>query len=201
MLWWVIGLIISFTVAVLAISTYLTPDDLRACADAPTANDSQCEKADVIVAISGGDTRARTAKAIELFKNGWADKLIFSGAAYDKNSPSNAYAMSMQAINAGVPPSAITVEEFARDTNENALKTQKITDKQGVDRMILVTSAYHQRRASIEFKKVLTDVTVLNHPIKKDKQWNDNWWTRYQGWHLAIGELIKIFITYTRGSS
>ena len=45
-------------------------------------------KADVIVAISGGDTDARTAEAVRLYKEGWGANIIFSGAAQDPTGPS-----------------------------------------------------------------------------------------------------------------
>ncbi|HMR73214.1 MAG TPA: YdcF family protein, partial [Candidatus Saccharibacteria bacterium] len=70
---------------------YLGPDDLAGCASLPDAT-GRCEKADAIVAVSGGDTMARVDQAIELYKNGWATMLIFSGAALDKTGPSNASA-------------------------------------------------------------------------------------------------------------
>ena len=55
---------------------------------------SKLSKADVIVAVSGGDTQARTEEAVKLYKDGWSHNLIFSGAALDANGPSNARAMA-----------------------------------------------------------------------------------------------------------
>lgn len=79
---------------------YLGPDDISGC-EAPT-EDGRCQKVDVIVAVSGGDTEARTSEAINLYKNGWAGKLLFSGAAADKTGPSNAEVMRKMAERRGV---------------------------------------------------------------------------------------------------
>src|SRR5687768_17407890 len=72
---------------------------------------SPLAKADAIVAISGGETDARTAEAVRLYNQGLAPNLIFSGAAADPNGPSNAKAMAASAHEAGVPTSAIHLDE------------------------------------------------------------------------------------------
>src|SRR5690606_33068531 len=84
------------------ISRYLGPDDLMGCSTRPSSEPG-CEPADVIVAVSGGDTAARTREAIRLYHDGWAPRLVFSGAAEDKNSPSNAAVMRDIALASGVP--------------------------------------------------------------------------------------------------
>src|SRR5688572_846628 len=66
---------------------------------------SDLEKADLIVAISGGETSQRTREAVRLYDEGYAPKLLFSGAAADRNGPSNAAAMRRYAIIQGVPDS------------------------------------------------------------------------------------------------
>jgi uncharacterized SAM-binding protein YcdF (DUF218 family) len=58
--------------------------------------------------------------------------------------------------------------------------------------IILVTSGYHQRRASLEFSKRTTGVTILNHPVAQDQDWSMWWWTNPRGWSLAVGEFFKI---------
>jgi len=73
-------------------------------------------KSDAIVAISGGETDARTAEAIKLYKDGLSPVIIFSGAAADPNGPSNAQTMARTAIAAGVPPTAVFLDELATNT-------------------------------------------------------------------------------------
>ena len=183
-----------------AIPLYLGPDSLRAC-DAPGAGD--CRAADAIVAVSGGDTIARTDEAIRLYQQGWAPMLVFSSAAADSTGPSNALVMKRHAVENGVPESAIAIEEFSQTTAENAANTSRFLRDNAITRVIIVTSAYHQRRAGLEFGKRLGDsVTILNHPVKSDRQWDSNWWLTSQGWSLALGELIKIVVYHvTNGAA
>lgn len=182
---------------------YLGPDDLAPCGEVPdnkNLNDA-CHTSDAIVAFSGGDTSARTGEAIKLYKNGWAKTLIFSGAAEDKTGPSNAEAMKKQALFQSVPVDAILIEETAVNTQENAAKTQALVKNNQIHRIILVTSAYHQRRASLEFKKRTGDeIKIINHPKKVDAQWSKNWYLTPSGWWLALSEVVKITGFYISGS-
>ena len=180
-------------VATIGLPLYLGPDDLSGCAK--PASD-KCAPADAIIVVSGGDTVARTAEGVRLYKDGWAPTIVFSGAAKDPDSPSNAEAMHNQAVEAGVPASDIILEEFATNTAENAENTASIVASHGLKRIILVTSAYHQRRTSIEFSKKLgADVQIVNHPVRNDKQWSQWWWAIPYGWWLGASELVKILVT------
>ncbi len=178
------------------VSLYLTPDDLKSCKEQTAFG--ECSKVDAIVAVSGGDTGARADEAIKLYKQGWAPRIIFSGAAADPTGPSNAEAMSRRATNAGVPESAVVTEELSRTTAENALNTSAFIKDQSITTIILVTSAYHQRRASLEFSSILgPSVAIFNHPVATDRDWVGFWWwTTGRGWWLAGGELVKIVAFY-----
>lgn len=193
-------LAVVFAILVIVLTVYLTPDNLASCQTSPS-NRSICQKADAIVAVSGGNTSIRTAEAIHLYKNGWADTLIFSGAAKDTSGPSNAEVMRDQALAAGVPAGDIAIDTLSQTTKQNAEKTKNLLVKVGsgsVKRIILVTSAYHQRRASLEFQALAGDnITVINHPAKHDPDWPAVWWLTPRGWWLAGGEIVKITAFYS----
>lgn len=187
------------TVIVIGLSVYLAPDDLSKCEKTPGDN-APCQTVDAIVAISGGDTAARAVEAIELYKLGWAPLIIFSGAAQDKSGPSNAQVMRQIALESGVPREAIILENEGETTKENAEKTQGIVKEKGMESVILVTSAYHQRRAGLEFTKRAESVQVYNHPVERDKQWSAWWWATPGGWYLALSEFSKVIVFYMGGT-
>lgn len=190
----------AFLVLVLGLSFYLQPNDFIGCDDKPVTGSVQCEKTDAIVVVSGGDTGARTDEGIKLFQNGWSNSIVFSGAAQDKSGPSNAAAMRLHAIDAGVPKSSIYIEENSATTEQNAMNTHTIFENNNFSKVILVTSGYHQRRSELEFKKENQNITVLNHPLLKDKDWSLFWWLTPRGWWLAGGEVAKIIAFYAAGS-
>lgn len=193
---WLFAIIIAAVLLFgVALPAYLAPDDLAHCT-AP-ATSGNCATADAIVAISGGDTLARAREAVKLYKDGYAPTVIFSGAASDKTGPSNASVMSKDAQSLGVPESAIIMDEDANTTGENAVNVAKIASDHHFIRLILVTSGYHQRRASLEFNKAVgTSATIVNHPVHSDNQWSNWWWATPIGWWLSISELVKIGAFY-----
>lgn len=184
--------VVLIVLLVVFIGNYLAPDDLAKCAETPSA-ESGCRKADAIIAVSGGNTPIRTGEAIKLYKNGWADLLIFSGAAQDEYSPSNAEVMRTQAIREGVPADKILIEPESRTTHQNAGNAEQLFREQNINQIIVVTSPYHQRRAGLEFQR-LTDSSrqVRNHPANDDPDWSMWWWLTPRGWWLAGSEMVKI---------
>lgn len=166
---------------VVAISVYLPTSD-------------QLEKADAIIVVSGGDTKGRTMHGVDLYEQNYAPTLIFSGAARDPDSASNAKAMYAIATSRGVPPVDILLDEQSRDTKENAAGTKSIASHYG--KIILVTSDYHQRRVSREFKHAYgADTQFINSPAQ-DKYWGQKTWflTPY-GWWISITEPIKLLVS------
>lgn len=196
MKWLLGGVVLLVLSLILLLPWYLGPDDLTHCAS-PDVSPS-CQHVDAIIAVSGGDTPARTSMAVRLYEAGWSSTLIFSGAAQDQSGPSNAAAMKAQAEGQGVPVQSIITDDTSRTTAENASNIAQLSKRLSLKRVILVTSAYHQRRAFIEFSMALgPQVTILNHPVPYDNQWNHWWWLTPQGWWLAGGELIKVIVIET----
>lgn len=180
--------------ATFALPLYLGPDDIAGCVEPTSAG--KCQAVDAIVAISGGDTMARADEAIRLYNAHWSNLLVFSGAALDKSGPSNAAAMRSHALAKGIPEANILIEETSTTTSENAANTAKLISGHEPRRLLLVTSAYHQRRASIEFQKAFGEsVVIVNHPVANDNQWSSWWWMTPYGWWLGIGEVIKIIFS------
>lgn len=180
---YVVGGLIAWLGLGMIIGWYLSPQD-------------ELKPAGAIVSISGGDTKSRVEEAVKLYKEGWSTQLIFSGAAADPQSPSNAEAMRDIAREAGVPAGAIWLDELSRTTEGNADNVAEIVNSQKHSRIILVTSPYHQRRASIEFSKRLgDDIEIINHSAY-DKDWRKrSWWTNPKGWWLTWSELPKVIFT------
>lgn len=195
MIKWLILAPLFVAAIIVAISIYLQPNNFLNCGQQPVAG-TKCDKADAVVVVSGGDTQARTEAGINLYKAGWADYLVLSGAALDTTGLSNAAAMKLQAEQAGVPDEAILIDEYAMNTQQNAENVKSIFEQRNFKEVILVTSGYHQRRASLEFNKRADTTVIRNHPLVSDKDWNWFWWTTPRGWWLAGGEIVKIIAFY-----
>jgi uncharacterized SAM-binding protein YcdF (DUF218 family) len=157
--------------------------------------DDKPQEADYIVVISGGDTYGRTKKGIELYKQAYAPKLLLSGDAADTNSPSNAEVMKNVAIQSGVKAEDIITEENSKNTTQNAKESiAKIIKSGPKQKIILVTSPYHSRRAKLEFEKAFKAQTIQASVISvvaEDKYWGTFWWLRPRAIIISILELVK----------
>lgn len=197
---WLLVIPIFVAALIIGMTLYLQPNSFIGCKQQPVEG-TACNKADAIVVVSGGDTEARTNAGINLYENGWASTIIFSGAAQDKSGPSNAEAMKRQALAAGVPESAILMDSYSSNTQQNAENAQSLFKEHGFQNVILVTSGYHQRRANLEFTKWADGITIRNYPVTNDKDWSWFWWLTPKGWWLAGGEIVKIIGFYLGASS
>ncbi len=175
---------IGFGVILLGVllTNYLSPRD-------------ELQKVDAVIAISGGDTTARAEQATKLYEEGWAEEIVFSGAALDPLSPSNAKVMREFAKRTGIPEQVIRIEEKAQNTVENAMKSEEIATQEKYESIILVTEPYHQRRAYLEFRdKLGPDVVIINYPVE-DNNWSTTWWFKPSGWYITVSETFKVGIT------
>ena len=104
------------------------------------------------VAVSGllnQEAMQRLAEGIYLSREIPGARIILSGGLpVNGISASRAYAIT--AVKLGIDKSRIVIEERPRDTYEEAKKIRETLKK---DRFILVTSAYHMKRAVALFKK------------------------------------------------
>lgn len=181
----VIGLSLLVIGFIVGVGFFLSPQDTL-------------RRADMIVAVSGGETEQRAQEAVQLYKQGYAPRILFSGAAEDKTGPSNAAAMRMMAIKQGVSPSDILVEEDSVDTLDNAVQSEKIIKAQGAKSIILVTSPYHQRRTAMSFRKVLGDQTAIINHSAADSSWRkSSWWRSPFAVSLTLSELQKIVYVFS----
>lgn len=156
------------------------------------ATSDPLQQADVIVAPSG-DAGPRTQTAVDLWKQGYAPLLLFSGASLDPNSAPSAELMKRDAVRLGVPADAILIEPNATTTEENARLVAELMRERRLHTAILVTSPYHQRRASILFSRAFAaDLTFRNHPAD-DPDWDaDRWWLEQPARTLTLVELAKL---------
>lgn len=131
-------------------------------------------EADAIVLLGGGIQPAsadllypdmnnaadRVWHAARLHQAGKAPLIIASAGIVWKadawgrpNRQTGAEAMRMLLMALGVPDEAILKEEASRSTYENAQKTAQLAASQGIERVLLVTSAWHMPRSLAAFER------------------------------------------------
>lgn len=118
--------------------------------------DSGRGSGDVIVLLGGG-AHERPLRAAELYREHVAPRIIITGAGDDEIS-------RQILLQNGVPASAIEVENQSKTTRENAVNTLKLLHAEKVNRVVLVTSWYHSRRAEKTFEHYGPDILFYSRP-------------------------------------
>lgn len=173
--------------SLVALGHYLAPED-------------PLERADAIIALSG-DQGARVRTAVELWKQGFAPVIVFAGASLDVSSPPSAELMKREALRLGVPAERVLIEPYSQTTAENASRVVDMLAAHNIKTAILVTSPYHQRRASLLFGRELsgTDVRFRNYPARDDDWDRTLWWTREPSRSLTLVEVTKLGLEVVDG--
>ena len=113
---------------------------------------------------------------VDLFKAGRAPLLIFTGGwvPWIPNAKPEGEILAQRAVRLGVPIDKILVTGKAQNTQEEATAVSQLCSRGVVvgrkPRIILVTSAFHMRRAEMLFRKSGFEVT----PFPVDFQTSDN---------------------------
>jgi uncharacterized SAM-binding protein YcdF (DUF218 family)/glycosyltransferase involved in cell wall biosynthesis len=111
---------------------------------------------------AGGGVQERISKAVALYHEGVAPRLIISsGYVFTLRE---AEVMKAIAVANGVPAEAILLEESAADTYQNVAFTRRILNDHNWRRILLVSSPYHMRRAVMTWRKVAPEIEVIATP-------------------------------------
>jgi uncharacterized SAM-binding protein YcdF (DUF218 family) len=106
----------------------------------------------------------RLIEAIRLLKQGRINQILISGGAADIHNPeqNEGFELYQLAVSLGVKPDQLIHENKSRNTYENAkyCKSLLLNTKQAP---VLITSAYHMKRASACFKK--QGIEVVQYPV------------------------------------
>ncbi|OGW25072.1 MAG: hypothetical protein A2X59_00310 [Nitrospirae bacterium GWC2_42_7] len=152
----------------------------------------ELKPADVIVVLAG-EQMERVEYGASLFKEGWArkDRIIMAGGPLVWKY-SWAGIMKEHAVALGIPAKQILLEDTSRSTEEDAKFTKDILMKHGYKSMILITSPYHSKRASMIFGRIMgKDIKIINAPA--DNSWFsfDEWWKRRRDRSVVLSEYSK----------
>lgn len=128
------------------------------------------------IGAPSGMMLARIVTAVRLQKRLKIPIVVSGGKVYEHKS-AEAPIVKRFLVDLGVPAQRIILEEKSRDTLENAMYVREICVDFGYKTPILVTSAYHLKRALMSFNKVGMDVQPFpaNFLSTRDAEyeWND----------------------------
>ena len=193
---WLVVIILFSGVIAVSISQYRSI--LTAYAKFFTVNNAT-SGADVIVVLSGGkDTRIP--HALKLFAEGYAHEILLTdekrNIRFAHLFPTNemiAQAM-IEELKMSVSVSTIRSQKGgATSTFDEAYDLLKLSEKKRYRHLILVTDAFHTRRAYHAFQTVFKDTEIkIEMSAASNEIFNvNNWWTSDQGISAYVLESIK----------
>ncbi len=166
------------------------------------------QKADVIVVLEGGMypggelpffSLMRTVKGVELYKKGYANKILFSGCTGNPNPLKipEENGMARVAVNLGVPPEAILLEDKSTRTYESALKTAEMMKENNLTTALLVTSAAHMKRSMLSFE--YAGVKVFAAPVEPVEMYTNDSMERLVFFRSVMREYAALVMYKVRG--
>jgi uncharacterized SAM-binding protein YcdF (DUF218 family) len=175
----------------------------------PLKISDQPQRVDAIVVFGGGvgetgspgkSTIERARYAAEFYKDGYADKIIFSsGYTYRYNDAEN---MRLIALSVGVADKDIILEQNANSTYENVIFSKRILDRNKWDSILLVSSPYNMRRAYLVFNRWRGTLQIFYRPVQEsqfyDRSYGVNWEQMKAIMHEYLGIMYYWFKGYIR---
>ena len=178
-------------IACLLAGYFLTPVALNKMAEGLIRED-KLVKADVIVALGGDPLCNREKKAAELYHQGWANNVVVSGIKYAYGFHTGEAARAF-VINQGVPEEKISIIRETLNTRAEAKVLDALMRERGWNSAIIVTSAFHSRRAMYTVEKTARDRTFYSSPVPTGyPEWEPHaWWSRRGDVYLTVREFVS----------
>lgn len=165
-------------------------------------------RADALVILSGGSSYVeRARRASELFHQGSAPRIILTNdgiqghwSVEQERNPTYAELEADELRRAAVPPERIEVlTREVSSTYDEALLVRDYAQAHGLRSILIVTSAYHSRRALWVFRRVCGEsgisVGIDPAPTGENAPAPATWWWHWRGWRSVAGEYPK-FVYY-----
>ncbi|WP_163103321.1 YdcF family protein [Peribacillus alkalitolerans] len=145
----------------------------------------------------------RLPKAIQLYNEGRAKKILFSGGViWEGNKVPEAQLLKLKAIELGIPPEDILIEDVSLNTKENVLASLLVLDRaiglHNIKRLLVVTANYHIRRLHLNLKTFMPSwIQYSLCPANDQTTRQDNWFQSPYGRKRVEMESSKI-INYVK---
>jgi uncharacterized SAM-binding protein YcdF (DUF218 family) len=117
----------------------------------------------------------RIRHALDLYRRGYADTLVFTGgygygARFSESQVARRYAMRE-----GVPAEAILIETLSRTTYENLREARALMLERGLHRVIVVSDPLHMARALRLARRLGIDAVGSSTPSTRFRSFRTRW--------------------------
>lgn len=142
------------------------------------ASRDEARPADAIVVLGAAQyrgrpspvLRARLDHAIGLYARGLAPRLVLTGGIAEGDTASEAAVSRSYALQAGVPDSAILMENEGRTTHQSLEHVAHLLQARRMNRVVLVSDPFHLARAAQIARR--QGLEVHTSPTRSDDTWS-----------------------------
>ena len=155
--------------------------------------------ANAIVVLGGGVDRVQ--QAVDLFNEGYAPVVVFSGGVSLKDAGlacSSAQLSLEAAQELGLPNSAAIIASGAQSTYDEAVNLRRLAQQHRWHSLIVVTDLFHTRRAARTFRTLLSDTTIYLSAPPDPNVGASRWWQTEEGLVAVFNEVIKLAFYWTQ---
>lgn len=149
------------------------------------------QRANVIVVLAG-ETNRRPERGLELLSRGYAPKLLLDVPTGDVIYNQRLIDIAQLYIQQQPDKDAITIcPIFGLSTKAEARDVSQCLSKFSAQRILIVTSDYHTRRARSIFAHELRGKGIFVTPAFDAKQFGTSWWRHRQWAKTTFDEWLK----------
>jgi len=138
--------------------------------------------ADVAIVFGITSWQRPVLRAIELYRGGMIQKLLFTGGFNERIHAVEATEMTNAAVDAGIPSCDILVEPEATNTVENVANAYRCIDRSiGIGNLrsvLLVAIHFHMRRVKVIVERTFPRRIVVGHASYPSVYYNSRDWFR-----------------------
>lgn len=162
-------------------------------------------KADAVVVLGGSSTFVeRTRYAAEIYNEGRVSQILLTNDGQqggwsnaDQRNPYFVERAGRELEAAGVPEDKVdALPQVVTSTYEEAVLLRQYAYAHGIRSILIVTSAYHSRRAFWTLHKVFNgsgvELGIASPPTGLQTPLPATWWLHLTGWQMVAGEYVKI---------
>jgi uncharacterized SAM-binding protein YcdF (DUF218 family) len=171
---------------------FLVPATLTGLASLLVRQDP-LQSADVIIVLGGGRHCLRLQYGAELYRKGFARKLVLSGIEVPAGSTAEEN-VRQQAIRQGVAETDILVVKNTWHTRAEAEELTSLMRAQGWRSALIVTDPSHTRRAHYILQHAAPELAFAAAPVPQEwpQVWRaERWWTRRGDMRYTIREFLS----------
>ena len=152
------------------------------------------------VYVLGGASDHRGEEAGAVYRAGWSDRFLFTGAPVPKAlkvegiERTEAEQTRLVAVRNGVPDSLTVALNVGTSTYEEAGFILSDALASGCDTVMIVSSGFHLRRIAFVFRKRFREkgITVVLHGARNGDFEDATWWRSEEGLLMVNNEYVKL---------